>query len=142
MENKKIEITTNAYDILSIENSLKHKILTKQSILKDFETNAAQYIVYSIQNEPVGYLTYSNCIDHIDIISIAVKPEFRKKGIAQALFNYLEQINAQNLTLFLEVRSTNAPAINLYTKLGFKQISTRENYYQNPVEDALIYIKK
>lgn len=142
MENKNVRIATNAYDILSVENSLEHRILNEQSVLKDFENNATQYIVCYVQNDIAGYLAYSNCIDHIDIVSIAVKPEFRKKGVAQELFNYLIQLNTEGLSLFLEVRASNLPAINLYKKLNFEHISTRKNYYSNPVEDALIYIKK
>ena len=40
--------------------------------------------------------------------------------------------------LTLEVRAENTPAINLYKSYGFQAEAVRKNYYQNPVEDALI----
>ena len=43
--------------------------------------------------------------------------------------------------MLLEVRAGNAPAIALYGKFGFQKIHIRKNYYQDPVEDALILEK-
>ena len=40
--------------------------------------------------------------------------------------------------IFLEVRASNASAIHLYEKYGFRQISVRKGYYTKPLEDALV----
>ncbi|MGB3863640.1 MAG: GNAT family N-acetyltransferase, partial [Candidatus Aminicenantaceae bacterium] len=40
--------------------------------------------------------------------------------------------------VFLEVRPSNLSARSLYNKLGFKVLGTRKDYYQTPLEDALI----
>lgn len=141
MENKEIKIAINAYDILKIEDTLEHPILSKQIILDDISRNSTCYLVYYIDKIPVGYLAYSNCIDHIDILSIAVKPKHRRSGIAKLLFKHLENKNTESLPYFLEVRASNISAINLYESLNFKNISSRKNYYKDPIEDALIYIK-
>ncbi|MGQ9425464.1 ribosomal protein S18-alanine N-acetyltransferase [Gilvimarinus sp. F26214L] len=76
-----------------------------------------------------------------DLLNIAVAPELRRNGIAQALLLYLtEQIRGRADTLFLEVRISNDPAIQLYEKLGFNQVGSRPNYYPavGGREDALI----
>ena len=46
--------------------------------------------------------------------------------------------------IFLEVRISNKPAIELYYKSGFKKVSLRKNYYRLPEgrEDALVMVKK
>ncbi|MEG3033622.1 MAG: ribosomal-protein-alanine N-acetyltransferase, partial [Enterococcus sp.] len=44
--------------------------------------------------------------------------------------------------IFLEVRVRNFSAKNLYLAHGYEVISRRADYYQNPVEDALIMLKK
>jgi ribosomal protein S18 acetylase RimI-like enzyme len=44
-------------------------------------------------------------------------------------------------SIFLEVRVSNEPARRLYASRGFRQISVREGYYQNPKEDALILVR-
>ena len=41
----------------------------------------------------------------------------------------------------LEVRVSNAPAIRLYEKLGFENKGIRKNFYENPIEDAMIMWK-
>lgn len=141
MENKEIKISTNAKDILEIEATLEQRILSEQVILNDISRNQTKYLVCYINSIPVGYLAYSNCIDNIDIISVAVKPEYRRKKIAKMLFEYLEATNSETLVYFLEVRKSNSPAIKLYTTLDYKNIYTRKDYYSNPKEDALIFTK-
>ena len=43
-------------------------------------------------------------------------------------------------SVYLEVRASNAPAIALYTSLGFKEYGVRKNYYTSPREDAALYV--
>jgi ribosomal-protein-alanine acetyltransferase len=71
--------------------------------------------------------------DEREILNVAVAPEFRRGGIATALINALDAPN-----VFLEVRVSNAPARDLYRKLGFEEAGVRRGYYDNPVEDAIV----
>ena len=79
-------------------------------------------------------------MEEAHITTIAVAPEFRRKNFGQALLKriiddcYLEKIKY----ITLEVRVSNTPAINLYTKYGFSSFGTRKGYYQDNNEDALI----
>ena len=41
-------------------------------------------------------------------------------------------------SIFLEVRQSNVPALSLYKKLGFEELGIRKNFYEHPVEDAII----
>ena len=56
------------------------------------------------------------------------------------LCDRLRQRGSRCLTL--EVRASNAPAICLYEKLGFRQVGRRPNYYSHPKEDGLILRKE
>ena len=57
--------------------------------------------------------------------------------LLQALLGIARIKNAHRMTL--EVRRSNAAAIALYAKFGFREIGHRKNYYSNPSEDALLF---
>ncbi|MDR2699955.1 MAG: GNAT family N-acetyltransferase [Nitrososphaerota archaeon] len=77
------------------------------------------------------------------IVSIAVMPHVRRRGVAQAIINRaLEGMKYYKAKqAFLEVRVTNEPAISLYKKLGF-EISRTINGYYSDGEDAYVMTKK
>ena len=64
-------------------------------------------------------------------------------GIAKSLMDAIEQYGADKKieSYFLEVRKSNSAAISLYTKMGYKDIGVRKNFYEKPVEDAVIMSK-
>ena len=78
------------------------------------------------------------------MMNIAVTPQYRRQGVAQALVEALvaHLKERENISLTLEVRVSNAPAIALYNKLGFEQVGRRPRYYTNPREDGLILRKE
>ncbi len=78
-----------------------------------------------------------------DITSVAVEPDFRRKGLAQRLIEEFEKIIPDNTeNIFLEVRENNFSAIKLYEKCGFEKLSVRKNFYTNPRENAVVMVKK
>ncbi len=78
-----------------------------------------------------------------EIYRIAVAPHKRQRGIGYRLLDYaVKTSKGKGLErLFLEVRSKNTPAINLYTAYGFTRIGVRKNYYKNPADDAIIMLR-
>lgn len=74
------------------------------------------------------------------IDKVCVAPDCRRKGIAEALVQYLidDALKHQAEFITLEVRAGNGPAIALYTKLGFAPVGVRRNFYSGPKEDALL----
>jgi len=77
------------------------------------------------------------------VVSVAVMPEHRRRGIGEALVNQavegMLQYGAKQC--YLEVRMTNEAAINLYKKLGFTITRTIHGYYAD-AEDAYVMSKK
>jgi len=70
-----------------------------------------------------------------EILNLAVSPKFRHRGVATALIRYELERRAIH---FLEVRESNAAARALYRKLGFEEIGNRPQYYDSPVETAIV----
>ena len=79
-------------------------------------------------------------LDEGYISNVAVAPEHRRKGCADALITALLSRAALRELSFvtLEVREHNEPAIALYRKHGFVPVGLRKNYYEAPVENALL----
>jgi ribosomal-protein-alanine N-acetyltransferase len=79
-------------------------------------------------------------IDELQINTIAVRPELRRRGLARMLLEHvLRDAAARGATrVLLEVRRSNVAAIKLYEDMGFSTESVRAGYYPNPPEDALV----
>ncbi len=95
--------------------------------------------VVKADNAVAGHTVFSIIGDTAELISVAVKEDFRRKGLGEALINDLLTIaKGENCTsVLLEVRESNSKAIALYTKLGFIKIAHRKDFYQKPREDGI-----
>lgn len=117
-------------EILSTEfdNFWNYNILEEE-----LSSSNSYYIVCKLNNEVIGFAGIKFSVDSADIMNIVTKKQYRNKGIATLLLKNLISIcSSKNIhSLFLEVNENNKIAIHLYTKLNFKQISIRKNYYQN-----------
>ncbi|WP_169309011.1 ribosomal protein S18-alanine N-acetyltransferase [Desulforhopalus sp. IMCC35007] len=92
----------------------------------------------------LGWCACRFCVPEAELLKIAVHTRARRQGLAIHLLKHLEQflVSKGVDTLFLEVRSQNQSALNLYVKSGFLQVGKRSGYYSNPEDNALIYRKK
>ena len=117
---------------------------SENSIASELQNDLALWLVALENDEVIGYVGSQTVLDGSDMMNIAVSPDHRRKGVAEKLIDELVCLlkERKSRCLILEVRASNAPAINLYTKLGFVEIGCRRNYYRNPREDALILRKE
>ena len=117
---------------------------SEKSIASELDNQWALWLVALERDAVVGYIGSQTAVDETDVMNVAVHPDQRRKGIAEALIEMLtKQLQEQGShALMLEVRASNAAAIPLYEKLGFLQVGRRPNYYANPREDALILRKE
>ncbi|HOD36780.1 MAG TPA: ribosomal protein S18-alanine N-acetyltransferase [Syntrophales bacterium] len=90
--------------------------------------------------DAVGYITYWVIYDEIHVNNLAVKPDFRRRGIASRLVGTaLEKALAEGaIRCTLEVRASNEAARRLYEKFGFTVQGVRSRYYAESGEDALV----
>lgn len=92
------------------------------------------------ENVIAGYLILLYAADEGELANLAVAPQFRRNGIADALLDAsLAFCASHGITyITLEVRESNAPARSLYTKHGFREVGVRRRYYRLPVENAIL----
>jgi len=87
----------------------------------------------------VGFLICSRYDTVWHVMNVAVDPDRRRQGIAtQLLDDLLRRIDGKGARFTLEVRESNAGAIELYEGFGFRAAGRRKRYYQDNGEDAVI----
>lgn len=128
----------------AIETASFNNAWDKESFI--YSVNASHdYSIVAVKNDILcGFLIMRISLDTADIINVCVAKEFRQEKIGTRLLRDVLSYGAQAgvTTCLLEVRGSNAPAIGLYENEGFACAGIRKSYYSNPVEDALIMIKK
>lgn len=89
-----------------------------------------------------GYCVLRIVADECELLRIAVRPEYRGRGLSKKLMDQLVFYSRQKdvKSIFLEVRESNERARNLYRSYGFTEEGIRKHYYLNPCEDAVIMV--
>lgn len=125
----------------------KNKTYSEDYFQKCYQKYPEGFIVAENKGKIVGYaisqLKRGISIRRIGkFISLAVKPEFRQKGVGKKLVNSLiNNFKKKVKEISLTMRTKNKIAISFYQNLGFKIIKKIENYYRNN-DDAYIMKKE
>ena len=94
------------------------------------------YLVIEDRGEVFGQIGVRHVLGELHITTIAVRPEYRRRGHARALIGAALAAFPDASRVHLEVRPTNAKAIALYESLGFRETGRRPRYYGD--EDAVL----
>jgi [ribosomal protein S18]-alanine N-acetyltransferase len=100
----------------------------------------AEMIAAESDGRVVGYAVFWCVLDQGELGNVAVAADARGMRIgARLLDEVLRRAERRHVReVFLEVRPTNHIARRLYEQYGFVAVGRRRNYYQEPVEDALV----
>ena len=141
-----LQIMSEAHvaQVAAIERQCFSLPWTEACIAKELTNPLSYWLVATEADAVIGYIGSQSVLGEADIMNVAVAPEHRRKGVAEALLialqNALREKNVYSLTL--EVRVSNSAAKALYEKLGYVEVGRRPNYYHRPKEDALILRKE
>lgn len=123
---------------------IEKRIFSQPWAKEDFEASISNpnhiYIVAEEGDEIAGYCGLWMVAGEGQINNVAVREDFRKKGVGCEMLTYLLKLGRErNQDAFtLEVRASNEAAIRLYEKLGFHSAGIRRGFYEKPKEDANI----
>ncbi len=117
---------------------------TEQDFRTYLERAEGIFLVCDEEGSILGYCGVIAAPPEGDITNVSVQSKARGRGTGRRLVEeMIRQAEAEGIhTLFLEVRKTNEAAIRLYKNQGFKEVGLRKNYYEKPVEDALIMVRE
>lgn len=114
---------------------------SQKAFVEDMANEKSRYYVVFFEDVLCGMMSFQYVLDEATLTNVAIDQAFQKKGLATRLWSIaqkdLSQLGVR--TIFLEVREFNVPARKLYEKLGFSLYHKRSDYYQQPLEDAVLY---
>ena len=102
------------------------------------------YVLRTPEAPVAAFCAFWYVADQAHINNLAVRPELRGRGLGSQMLEAV-MVEVQRLgagSLALEVRRSNVAAQRLYLRAGFRQEGIRQSYYTQPVEDALILVKR
>ncbi|HSM96513.1 MAG TPA: ribosomal protein S18-alanine N-acetyltransferase [Rhizomicrobium sp.] len=110
-----------------------------EAAMKSLLDGRGVFALVADEDDLSGFILARVAADETEILSVAVSPDMRQRGLASRL---LEQACHRAATegaarIFLEVAAANLPARNLYGKYGFREVGRRTAYYEDG-EDALV----
>jgi [ribosomal protein S18]-alanine N-acetyltransferase len=90
-----------------------------------------------------GLIVFRIAADEAEILNLAVDTRCRRRGTGSRLI--LDAITASKSAgvqnIYLEVRDSNTSARSFYSRMGFTEAGRRRQYYQQPIEDALVLVR-
>ena len=113
---------------------------SETAVNAELENHCSEIYIALVDGTTAGYANIYTVLDEMDIVRVAVLPEYRRQGIAAEI---LKTVLAEKQgTVYLDVRESNHPAISLYKSLGFVDTGVRKNYYTNPTENAILMMRE
>ncbi|MDQ8766758.1 ribosomal protein S18-alanine N-acetyltransferase [Streptococcus ruminantium] len=131
--NRQVDLAAEIYAVMACVYQVSP--WTLEQIRLDMAGEHTYYYLAYAGQEVVGFLAVQTVLDEMEILQIAVKTNFQRRGIASLLLACVMEWEGD---IFLEVRESNLAAQSLYTRQHFTKIGKRKSYYRYPIEDAVI----
>lgn len=143
MVNIRLMESADLDSVAVLEKEIFSQPWSKKAFEDSLKSEDTLYVVAEADGELKGYCGMYLSFTEGNITNVAVSPAYRRCHTAYHMLIFIFKLaQAKGITdVFLEVRETNAGAIGLYEKLGFKKAGKRKNFYEKPAEDALIMWK-
>lgn len=125
--------------IMEVERAAHAHPWQRESFEREFTLEWSRIWVATEGERVAGFLAFWRVLDELHILDVAVHPDFQRRGIARGMLEMLIALGHAHevISVLLEVRVSNKPAIALYKRLGFERMGRRKRYYDDG-EDAWV----
>ncbi|HCN73256.1 MAG TPA: bifunctional tRNA (adenosine(37)-N6)-threonylcarbamoyltransferase complex dimerization subunit type 1 TsaB/ribosomal-protein-alanine acetyltransferase RimI [Pusillimonas sp.] len=132
-------------EVVDIEASVQSFPWTRGNFADALSAGYGAWVALQ-DDKVVGFSVVMFAPDVAHLLVIAVAPRFQRGGVGYVLLRHSEQAARDHglISMLLEVRRSNAKALNFYHNRGFQSLSVRKGYYpaaKSPREDALVLQK-
>jgi len=126
-------------EVMAIERASFAYPWSSRFFHQEFEVECAHSILAEMNGKIVGYVLFWLLPETVDIHNLAVRGEYRRRGVGRILLNkvIVEALRQSSARVTLEVRKSNLAAQKLYESAGFVATGVRKAYYSDDGEDAL-----
>ena len=145
MAREKLTIAPMQLEDIEKVHELEKKTLSAWSKdhLKDelHQPTGFQFVVSNKKTERILAVIFGRIVvDEAEILKLSVAEFARNRGLGFQLLDFsLKYCSTRGVkNCFLELRASNEVAQRLYEKRGFVTVGTRKDYYEGPVEDAIL----
>ena len=131
--------------VVALEQASFSMPWSRNLFLSEFRSPSVSRLLVSLapgaeKRTITGYLVFWLVANEMHILNLATASAYRRQGIARRLVlaGLMHGYAKGARRAFLEVRVSNRAAQSLYSSLGFTGISIRRDYYDAPIEDAVV----
>lgn len=103
------------------------EVWSAASFIDLLSMQGSEVVIALIDNIPAGFILSRTVLDETEILTLAVHPHFRRRGVGRSLV----QAILPKGQVFLEVAVCNNPAAALYEACGFVKAGLRRGYYRD-----------
>ncbi len=127
LHHHKVEVSKQIYLVFQLSYTVEAKLLGSSDFpplrrpLEKYVQSNNEFFGYFEEEELAGVVEVETMVDHIDINSLVVKPDYFRRGIGRKLMEFVfEKMDAD--LYVVETGIENKPATALYMKLGFQEV--------------------
>jgi ribosomal-protein-alanine N-acetyltransferase len=119
------------------------KNMFAEEIQNPFSSCFIMKVEVQLKQPVMGFVCFRNVAEESELLNIAVHPHYRRSGIGRKLMQFYIDFSSQRgiKTFYLEVNSSNEPAIHLYEHFSYQSFGMRKKFYQKQF-DALLMMRK
>ena len=127
--------------LLAIEAASFEDPWTEEELLRCLRQRNTIGMVAELDDDVVGFMIYELHKNRLHLASLAVDPQYRRRGIGRAMIRSLTGkigLGSVRNRITLEVRESNLPAQLFFKSQGFRAVQVLRDFYENSTEDAYL----